>query len=158
MKKKLILIVLFLILILTGCSLADKKTNVSNLDKLTPKEVVESYFKYYNEKSRSGMFSTLTKWHNTPNMNFEFDNLKSIKLMDIAEDLDSKPKEAYMKNGRGGINGVKKENMKIYKVTFYVKLKKDGASAMTSGLHIESFTVIRKNENSPWLIDDHGEG
>lgn len=158
MKKKLILIVLFLILIITGCSLADKKTNVSNLDKLTPKEVVENYFKYYNEKNRSGIFSTLTKWHNTPNMNFEFDNLKSIKLIDIAENLDSKPKEAYMKHGGGSINGVKKENIKIYKVTFYVKLKKDGASAMTSGLHIESFTIIRKNENSSWLIDDHGEG
>lgn len=158
MKKKLILIVLFLTYILTGCSLTDKKTNISNSDKLTPKEVVENYFKYYNEKSNSGVFSTLTKWHNTPNMNFEFDNLKSIKLMDIAEDLDSKQKEAYMKHGRGSINGVKKENIKIYKVTFYVKLKKDGASALSSGLHAESFTVIRKNETSPWLIDDHGEG
>lgn len=158
MKKKLMVIALLLTFIFTGCSLTEKKTSISNSDKLTPKEVVEDYFKYYNEKNKTGIFSTLTKWHNTPNMNFEFDNLKSIKLMDIAEDLSEKEKEGYMKHGRGSINGVKKENVKIYKVTFYVKLKKDGASAMSSGLHTESFTVIRKSENSPWLIDDHGEG
>lgn len=158
MKKKLMVIALLLTFIFTGCSLTEKKTNISNSNKLTPKEVVENYFKYYNKKNKTGIFSTLTKWHNTPNMNFEFDNLKSIKLIIIINDSDPKTKEGYMKYGHGRTNGVKEENVKIYKVTFYVKLKKDGASAMSGGLHIESFTVIRKDENSPWLIDDHGEG
>lgn len=38
------------------------------------------------------MLSILAKWHNTPNMNFEFDNLKSIKLIAIVEDTNPKQK------------------------------------------------------------------
>ncbi|KHD34730.1 hypothetical protein NL50_15935 [Clostridium acetobutylicum] len=159
MKRKLILIAVVIMFMFTGCSLGEKKVNISNSEKLKlkPNEVIENYFKYYGEKSRTGMLSTLTPWQNKPNTNFEFDNLKSINLINIVEDSNSKQKEAYMKYGRGSVNGVKEENVRIYKVTFDVKCKKDDASAFTTGRNIELFTVIRKNKNSPWLIDDHGE-
>lgn len=160
MKKKFMVIALLLTFILTGCSLLQKKVNISNSDKLklSSKEVVENYFKYYNEKSKTGVLSTLTKWHNTPNMKFGFDSLKSINIIDITDDSTPKQKEAYMKYGRGSINGVKEENVKIYKVTYDLKLKNENHWAENSGKHTKWFTVIRTNKNSPWLIDDQGEG
>lgn len=159
MKKKFMIIALLLTFILTGCSLPQKKVNISNSDKLklTPKEVVENYFKYYNEKSKTGVLSTLTKWHNTPNMKFGFDSLKSINIIDITDDSTPKQKEAYMKYGRGSINGVKEENVKIYKVTYDVKLKNENYGPENSGKHTKWFIIIRTNKNSPWLIDDYGE-
>lgn len=63
-----------------------------------------------------------------------------------------------MKYGRGSINGVKEENVKIYKVTYDMKLKNENHWAETSEKNTKWFTVIRTNKNSPWLIDDQGEG
>lgn len=63
-----------------------------------------------------------------------------------------------MKYGRGTINGVKEENVIIYKVNYKVKYKKDEIELQDSGSYEIWFTLIRKDKNSPWLIDDMGEG
>lgn len=135
MKKKFMVIALLLTFILTVCSLTEKKVNISNSDKLklSPKEVVENYFKYYNEKSKTGVLSTLTKWQNTPNWKFGFDSLISINIIDITDDSTPKQKEAYMKYWRGRINGVKEENVKIYKATYDLKLKNENDWSEDSG-------------------------
>ncbi|URZ08253.1 DUF4829 domain-containing protein [Clostridium felsineum] len=159
MKNKLALTILILILLFTGCSV-NKEVNISNAEKLKlkPNEVIKNYFKYYNEKSRTGVLSTLTDWQNKPNLVLGFNKLKSIKLNTIIEDTDPKEKDIYMKYGRGKVNGVKDADVKNYKVTFTIEYKNNEGGPIKNGKHFEWFTVIRKNKNSAWLIDEHGEG
>jgi len=65
MKK--IVLLLILVLILTGCSTvktqgASSQELNSQKQSLEPKQVVENYFKYYNEENLEGVNSALTQW------------------------------------------------------------------------------------------------
>ena len=139
MKKKIILVILFLTFILVGC--LKSQTQLYNSQKLSlePKQVVENYFKYRNEKNSKGILSTLTEKYTKGNMIWKFGNLKSINLNSIVEESNT-------------------ELVVIYRVKYELKNKKDGVSSQDSGNYIWSFTVIRKDKNSPWLIDNYGEG
>lgn len=156
--KKIIVLLLFLAIVFSGCSKVKTQISDSKNQQLQPKQVIDSYFKYYNEKNREGVLSTETEVNKAPNVVFGFENLKYIKLISMWEDTNPKQKEAYMKYGRGSVNGVKEENVIIYKVKYDVKYKKDGIGPQDSGIYIKWFTIIRKDKNSPWLIDDIGEG
>ena len=139
MKKKIILVILFLPFIFAGC--LKSQTQLSNSQRLSlePKQVVENYFKYRNEKNSKGILSTLTEKYATYNTIWEFENLKSSTLNTIVEESNT-------------------ELAVIYKVEYELKNKKDGVSSQDSGKYIWTFTVIRKDKNSPWLIDNYGEG
>nr|WP_080265256.1 MULTISPECIES: DUF4829 domain-containing protein [Clostridium] len=71
---------------------------------------------------------------------------------------EEKDKEGYIKNGRGTITKAKEENIIIYKVDYEVKYKKGAITPQDSGSYETWFTLIRKDKNSPWLIDEVGEG
>lgn len=156
--KKITVFILFLVFILSGCSKVKTQVTDSQKQQLQPNQVIDNYFRYYNEKNKEGVLSTLTEVNKAPNIVFGFENLKYIKLISMSEDINPKQKEAYMKYGRGSINGVKEENVIIYKVKYDVKYKKNGIGPQDSGIYIKWFTIIRKDNNSPWLIDDIGEG
>lgn len=154
--KKIILITLFLVFVFTGCSTVKTQTLNSQKQPLEPKQVVENYFKYYNEKNLEGVNSTRTQWSQiTAGLD---ENLKYIKLNSISEDVAPNMKEGYIKYGHGLITGAKEENIMIYKIEYTVKYKKDGVGPQDSGKYIKWCTLIRKDKNSPWLIDDIGEG
>jgi PBP1b-binding outer membrane lipoprotein LpoB len=156
--KKIIVLLIFLAIVFSGCSKVKTQVTDSQKQPLQPNQVIDNYFRYYNEKNREGVLSTQTEVNKAPNIVFGFENLKYIKLISMSEDTNTKQKEAYMKYGRGSINGVKEENVIIYKVKYDVKYKKNGIGPQDSGIYIKWFTVIRKDNNSPWLIDDIGEG
>jgi len=161
--KKVALVILFLVCILSGCSTVKTQGNNSqevnsqggNSQKqlLEPKQVVENYYKYYNEKNKAGVLSTLTDQRDAQ----LDDNIKNINLNSIVEDVRPSQKEAYMKYGRGQITGAKEENIIIFKVEYTVKYKKDKISPQDSGKYTTWFTLIRKDKSLPWLIDDMGE-
>lgn len=156
-KKLLILILFFLLFIYIGCFTLNKKINFhSQKQLLQPRQVVENYFKYYNEKNREGLLSTLTEEYN--NTVWGFENLEYIRANSITKDTNPIQKEAYMKYGRGNVNDIKEENVIVYRVEYEVKYKNDRISSQNSGKKLWWFTVIRKDENSPWLIDEFGEG
>lgn len=166
MKKKIILIVIFssfVFVILGGYILKTegiilKEQSISKKQSLDPKQVVECYFKFYNEKNKKGVQSTMTEVNNGPNKVYEFDNLIYIKLKSIKEDTNPSQKEDYIKYGRGMVNGATEDNIKIYKVEYDLKLKNDEISPDRSGKCMMWITLIRKDKNSGWLIDDMGEG
>lgn len=79
-------------------------------------------------------------------------------VLEKSEDRRPSQKEVYMKYGRGIITHAKAENIKIYKVEYTVEYKKDGVGPEDSGKDIKWCTLIRKDKNSPWLIDEIGEG
>ncbi len=159
--KKIISVILFLVFVLTGCSIV--KTQTTNFQELNlqkqslePKQVVEKYFKYYNKKNLGGVNSTRAQWSQmTTGLD---ENIKYIKLNSMSEDASPSMKEGYIKYGRGTITGAKEENIIIYKIEFTVKYKKEGVGPQDSGKYTKWCTLIRKDKNSPWLIDEIGEG
>jgi len=102
------------------------------------------------------LLTTLTKWHDQSNVDFGFDNQIFIKLVSIGND-DMTTVNAYLGCGRGAVKGVKPNNVVAYKVT-YASLYSKWASPWPSGIQTESLTLIRENDNAPWLIDDIGQG
>ncbi|MCW6108972.1 DUF4829 domain-containing protein [Clostridium sporogenes] len=71
---------------------------------------------------------------------------------------EEKDKEGYIKNGRGTITKAKEENIIIYKVDYEVKYKTGAITPQDSSSYETWFTLIRKDKNSPWVIDEVGEG
>ncbi|APF27151.1 hypothetical protein NPD7_2148 [Clostridium sporogenes] len=157
MNKKMLISVILICLCLCIGYFKERPYNTQK-QLLESKKVVENYFKYYNEKNKEKILTTLTEVHDGPNVEWGFENLEYIKLNSIKEEKDPKQNEAYMKYGRGTINGVKQENVIIYKVNYKVKYKKDEIEPQDSGSYETWFTLIRKDKNSPWVIDEVGEG
>lgn len=151
---KIVTLFIITLTILVGCSF-----NNENTKEYSPEEVIENHFEYYNDKNEEKLLSTLTEWYHEPNMEWDFSNLESIKLLNFEEEQDEKQLNTYLTNGRGSINGVSKENVKVFKVKYEVKYKvdgKDGGGPMDSGIYEQWYFVIRENEKSPWLIDSFG--
>lgn len=136
-----------------GCGI--KSVPIDTNNSLQPKQVIENYFKFYNEKNRQGLLSTLTGWHDQSNVVFGFENLKLIKLVSVGND-DMNMTDSYLKYGRGKVNGVKENNVVSYKV-IYVSVYSKDTPPWSSGMQTEYFTLIKENDNAPWLIDDSGK-
>lgn len=149
-----IMIIIITFITLVGCSKESNRTVDFKDD--SAKTVVENYFKYKNEKNKDNLLTTLTERFNAPNVVWGFENLDSTKIISIEEEKNEKIKEGYLNNGMGKINGTTENNLKIYKVRYEVKYKKDGVGPQDSRIYDWWYFLIRKDENSPWLIDDMG--
>ncbi|GAA0084901.1 DUF4829 domain-containing protein [Clostridium sp. CTA-7] len=149
-----IMVIIITFITLVGCSKESNRTVDFKDD--SAKTVVENYFKYKNEKNKDNLLTTLTERFNAPNVVWGFENLDSTKIISIEEEKNEKIKEGYLNNGMGKINGTTENNLKIYKVRYEVKYKKDGVGPQDSGIYDWWYFLIRKDENSPWLIDDMG--
>lgn len=159
--KKILSIILFLVFIFTGCSTTKTQkpnTQVTNSQKqlLQPEQVIKSYYKYKNDKNKQGMLTTLTKGHDAPNVVWGFEDLEYIKIINIKEETDFNIKEDYLSN-KGRVNAVKKENLKVYRVEYDVKYKKGAVVPEENGRNMCWYFVIRKDKESPWLIDEMGK-
>jgi hypothetical protein len=161
-------LILCVSLIFSGCTNVTKsnKDTSSNSKQVveknrsiqnSPKQVVKNYFKYKNEKNKNDIEKLLTKDSLGPNHTWGFEDLEYIKLININEETNPTFKDGYLSNGRGSINGVKKENVKVYKVDYNVKYKEGAVTAEKNGKNTSWFFVIRKDKNSPWLIDGQGQ-
>lgn len=127
---------------------------------LKPKEVIEQYFKYYNQKNLQGLNSLTAERSNSSETNWGFDNLEYIKLINIVEDTNQANKETHIHSRMYVIDADKVklelENIIIFKVDFEVKYKKEGIGPRDSGRDTYYYILIRKDKNSPWLIEDYG--
>lgn len=150
------------LMLMLGCTLMvmpfkSAVLNDSQRLVLKPDQVVENYFKYYNEKSKAGVLSTLTKWHSEPNVVYDFDSLSSINLLDMYEEKGQFLRDDYIQSGRGKENNTTLDNLKVFRVKYKVEYKKDGVGYQDSGTYEWLVYVVRKDAKSPWLIDDMGE-
>ena len=153
MKKTLIILGIICLFVFSLMSFGNKSAPINTNNSVQPKQVIENYFRFYNEKNRQGLLSTLTSWHEQSNVDFGFKNLIFTKLLRIGNE-DMTTVNGYLGCGRGSINGVKPNNVVAYKVT-YISLYSKGP--WSSGIQTESFTLIRASDNTPWLIDDMGK-
>ena len=149
------MLLIIAVIILAGCSTESNKVAVDSQGD-SAQAVVEKYFQYKNEKNKDKLLTTLTERYNAPNVIWGFENLESIKILNIEEEKSQKVRKLYFDNGRGRVNGIRDNNLKIYKVKYEVKYKKDGIGPQDSGTYDYWYYVIRKDENSSWLIDDFG--
>ena len=156
MKKPLVILGLISLFVFTLMSCGIESVPINANNSLQPKQVIENYFKFYNEKNRQGLSTTLTKWHDQSNVDFGLDNLIFIKLVSIGNN-DMTTVNAYLGCGRGSVNGVEPNNVVAYKV-IYVSLYSKWASPWPSGIQTEYYTLIKESDNTPWLIDDMGQG
>ncbi len=130
-----------------------------NTPSLQPNQVIENHFKYINADNKEGLFTTVTDWQKAPNVDWGFNKhkYKYIEINSISEDVRPSQKEGYIKYGRGEINGTTEENLKVYTVNYTIKYKFDLTGLLGEKIST-SYFLIRKDNNSPWLIDDMGEG
>ncbi|MBU3146513.1 DUF4829 domain-containing protein [Clostridium estertheticum] len=157
-RKNLKFIMLFVIavIIFVGCSKESAKVAVNSQGD-PAQTVVEKYFKYKNEKNKDNVLTTLTEHFKAPNVVWGFENLDSIKIINIEKESNDTVIKGYLNNGNGSENGTTENNLKVYKVKYEVKYKKDGIGPQDSGTYDWWYFVIRKDKNSQWLIDDFGE-
>ncbi|WP_190285327.1 DUF4829 domain-containing protein [Clostridium sp. JN-1] len=169
MKFKFILITLSILLVFSGCTKKtenitnttthketstlnkSKQSDITASDLEAAKKVVEDYYIYRNEKNLDKMNSTLTE---SSFCRSNESTVDYIKLINIVEDKNPKLKEEYINNGRGTLNGAKAENIIIFRVDYDVKYS--GQASEPNGKNGCWATVIRKDKNSPWLIDEFG--
>ncbi|MDS0526713.1 DUF4829 domain-containing protein [Clostridium sp. SHJSY1] len=101
--------------------------------------------------------TTLTEHWNSPNVKWKFESFDSIKITNIEEVKNKLVNEGYLKYGRGAINGTTETNLTVFNVEYETKYRKYLIGPESSDKYSWQFFVIRKDENSPWLIDDFGE-
>lgn len=162
------LIGLSLIILIAIVCLVNPEVAVNSYGKtlLKPKKVIEQFFEYYNQKNLEGMNSLNTERRHSSETNWGFDNLEYIKVINIVEDNNQAEKEIHIRNV---IHGKEKnhiidpdkeklelENVIIFKVDFVVKYKTEGIGPEDSGRDTYEYILIRKDKNSPWLIDGFG--
>ena len=149
-------------MILIGCTTQNSKDKRIDVALLKPKEVIEGFFKYYNQKNLDGMNTFTTEKYHSSESSWGFDNLEYIKVINIIEDINQANKEIYLRQmKKGQIIDMEKEkseleNVTIFNVDFKVKYKKEGVGPSDSGPDKYSYTLIRKDKNSPWLISSMG--
>lgn len=158
--KKVVFIILLLVFSLVGCSMVKTQESVSQggdsqKQLLGPKQVVENYFKYFSEKNLQGVNSTRTQWSQITEVSKD---IKYIKLISITEDTRASVKEDYIKYGHGIITGATEENIRVFKIEYTMKYKIGAICTQDSDKYLKWCVLIRKDKNSPWLIDEIGEG
>ncbi len=161
-NKKIGLTILCLLIILTGCSTKNSKDKNIDVALLKPKQVVEEFLIYYNQKNLEGMNTLTTEKYHSPESSWEFDNLEYIKVINIKEDTNQANKEVYLRQMKTGqILDMEKEkleleNVAIFIVNFEIKYKKEGVGPSDSGVDKNIYILVRKDTNSPWIISSFG--
>lgn len=117
---------------------------------LTPKQVIEEYFRWKNAKDIEKANEMLTE--RKRGSEWLPENLQYIKVISIS----SEQKDFWLKRSKEWAqrNELEPENVQIFLVEFEVKFVNDRLSSYDSGKHKWHFYMVRKNENSPWLIDE----
>ncbi len=151
MNKNVVLIILIIIIFsVMACS----KQDTSQIEN--SQSVVENYFNSMNEKNVDEHLKILSENERKNQGKINFDKIEYINIISIDEEMDTKFKEGYLKNGQGEGKGISEENLKVYRVKYDVKYKEGTITARDSGTYEEWYWVIRENSNSPWGIDDAG--
>jgi hypothetical protein len=145
-------LILFCIL-LVGCSSRTTTKQNIKVDLSTPEGVIDAHFKYADAKDSDKSLSLFTNREKKLIAGGDLNDIKSIKVKSITEETDPKIREGYSKGGPGKEAGVKDENFKIFRVSFDQKEKYQ----FKAKNYISWFTIVRKDANSPWLIDEIGQ-
>lgn len=81
----------------------------------------------------------------------------TLSKLEYDEEYRNESVKHYMQTGGGSVNGVKEENVIIFKSSFFAENPK-GDSGLTEGLEYRGWNwiVIRNSKNSRWIVKDWG--
>lgn len=145
---------------LAACNNANEPANQSD-DKPSSQEVaaaqsvVEEYFRACVEKDSQAILKTLTPEHNRPNTVLFEEETKTLLTIDY--DPEDPMRQVYITTGRGSSNGVREENVIVFRVSFNIDYPEGVTGVWNEGKYEDwSIILIRDDKDSPWLIDDQG--
>ena len=127
----------------------------SDEEVATARAVVEEYFRAIAAKDDKAILKTLTPKHNHPNVMLFGEETRTLLSVDY--NADDPMRKSYITHGGGSVNGTKKENVIVFKVSFNVKYPKGVSGSFNEGDYKNwSVILIRDDKASSWLIDDQG--
>ena len=127
----------------------------SDAEVAAARNVVDEYFRAIAAKEDKAILKTLTPMHNHPNVVLYGEETRTLLSVDY--NADDPMRESYIKSGRGNVNGTKKENVIVFKLSFNIKYPKGVSGPFNEGDCTKwNMILIRDAKASPWLIDDQG--
>lgn len=145
---------------ITGLNVG-QETNTPQKREFTDEEiqaaikVVEGYFRAIKAKDDKAILKTLTQIYNRPDVVLYGEETRT--LISAKYKTDDPMRDSYVNHGRGRLNGIKKENVIVIKVNFNVKYPEGIYGSYNEGDYTDwNMILVRKDKNSPWLIDDQG--
>lgn len=133
---------------MTGCSSSKEIVDLNKYNLEEPKEIVRAYYASLSAHDENILKKVITIDAEVP---YPSDDVEKIELLDIVDDTDNSQKNSYLEHGRGLIK-------KTYDVIcFAVNYKVTYKNLKLSDKDRRFITLIKENENSPWLIDEVGK-
>lgn len=83
------------------------------------REVVYEYFRAISKKDDEAILKTLTSIHHRPNVQLYGEETRT--LLSVEYNPDDPMRVTYVTSRRGSVNGIRKENVIVFKVSFSVK-------------------------------------
>ncbi len=134
-----------------------KLVDFSDEEVEAARSVVYEYFRATAAKDREAILKTFTPEYNRPNTVLYGEETRTLLSVDY--DPDDPMRLSYVRYGmRGSINGTQKVNVIVFRVRFNVEYPKGATPGSFSEGEYSGWNIIlvRKDKNSPWLIDDQG--
>lgn len=147
MNKKLSIIIVSIIFILGVLFIFMKSTN-------TPEKVIKNHIKYINQHNIDKLSNTVTYKLS----DYMIENIDTMELISLELVNDEYTYDTYIRSGGGRIiDNLSINDVKIYKVKYYIKYKDDSKSVTGSGEFIRNYYLIKDNNTGLWRINDLGE-
>lgn len=112
-------------------------------------QVVREYFLLKNEKNVDKLSSLLVTNNSLSSIEEQLKYLDKTSLIYIKEETNESILNAYLKHNEL----INPQNLKVYKVNYEVSYNDSSPIRYKNGMYESWFFVVRKNNNSKWLID-----
>lgn len=112
-------------------------------------QVVREYFLLKNEKNVDKLSSLLVTNESLSSIEEQLKYLDKTSLIYIKEETNESILNVYLKNNQL----INPQNLKVYKVNYEVSYNDSSPTRYKNGMYESWFFVVRKNNNSKWLID-----
>lgn len=122
-------------------------------DIISAQSAIEKHFQYIQEKDQEKFLTTMTERQAQNNSYLKPEDIKNIKLLKITEDKSESSIQGYLESIKDTESETTKENVKIFYVSFEIEYVDESAQHQNNGELMWVCYLIRKDENSPWLID-----
>ena len=151
MKKVVSLILVFLILILSGCTAKEPPVPAG----LSAEDTVKLYFKYWNEMDSNGMNSLFISEHQLSDFDF-FDKLEGNSVTLVSAVLDESKSGKVSQTVFDESFGT--YNEEAFVNTKYTTTNKNNSDYTGDNIIINWQFRLIKNDSSNWVIVDFGSG
>lgn len=112
-------------------------------------QVVREYFLLKNQKNVDKLSSLLVTNDSLSSIEEQLKYLDKTSLIYIKEETNESILNAYLKHNEL----INPQNLKVYKVNYEISYNDSSPIRYKNGMYESWFFVVRKNNNSKWLID-----